>query len=106
MRESSVSGHSDGWSLFTSPGPTFLWRLESTAKNINYSLSWARLLCAKSFASIISFYPQNNLRFFCIPLGNKRLCELPKVRELLSGSARIQNQFCLTVEFALLHDVL
>lgn len=45
-------------------------------------------------------------RFFLLPLGNKRLCELPKVRELLSGSARIQNQFCLPVEFALLHDVL
>lgn len=45
-------------------------------------------------------------RFFLLPLGNKRLCKLPKVRELLSGSARIQNQFRLTLEFALLLDVL
>ena len=45
-------------------------------------------------------------RFFLLPLGNKRLCKLPNVRELLSGSARIQNQFHLTLEFALLLDVL
>lgn len=45
-------------------------------------------------------------RFFLLPLGNKRLCKLPKVRELLNGSARIQNQFRLTLEFVLLLDVL
>lgn len=45
-------------------------------------------------------------RFFLLPLGNKRLCKLPKVREMLNGSARIQNQFRLTLELALLLDVL
>lgn len=50
-------------------GPPSSGDWNQPAKNINYSLSWARLLCAKSFASIISFYPQNNLEVLFITSG-------------------------------------
>lgn len=71
----------------------------------NYSLPWATP-CAKNFTSIIPYCPQSYLGVLLLLLGHKRLCKLPKVRELLSGSARIQNQFCLTVEFKLFLSVL
>lgn len=73
--------------------------------DINYCLPWATP-CAKNFTSIIPYHPQSYLEVLLLLLGHKRLCKLPNVRELLSGSARIQNQFCLTVEFKLFLSVL
>ena len=107
MGDSPVSGHF--WWVVTVHQPRAHFPLE-TGINLQRTLIIVypgpdccvlRALQALSHSILRTIW-----RFFLLPLGNKRLCKLPKVRELLSGSARIQNQFHLTLEFELLLDVL